>query len=332
MKENRHVRILAGFTIAYILLALSWWSVLLWQKNRQVHELQLVVHTLREDLGTADPSDRVRIDQRHRRQSRMILGESVFMLLSISIGIWLMLRGFMAEFRIGRQRRNFLFAITHELKTPVAALRLILDTFRRKDLPPAKSGPLLDSAIRETDRLADTLDNLLLTARISHTYQPRPEEAWLDDQVTKWMAGPKRQFPQRILEWELPEEPLPLRLDWAGLEVVVRNLIENAIKYSPEQGKVMLVVRHQDDGLHLEVSDEGSGIPDPEKGRIFDMFYRSGNEDQRETKGTGLGLYLAREITHRNGGTIRVADQRPRGSRFIVHWPVHHEASAGRRR
>lgn len=325
MKENRRIRILAVVTITYILLAFSWWSILLYQKNRDLFqrekELQVMIH------GEAHTQVLAEIEARHRRQNRMIVGESVFILASVMVGIWLMTRGFLEELRINRQRRNFLFSITHELKTPVAAIRLVLDSLQRREWAPAQKEKLLRSGMRESDRLQATLDNLLLAARLEHTYTPRPERRELHQALEGWIADIRRTFPERDIRLEAQTPAgAALILDWTGLEVIARNLSENALKYSPPGTAVILRCRIEPGRLELEVQDHGPGIPEPEKERIFQMFYRLGEEDRRETKGSGLGLYLAREIARRNGGDIRVGDAEPHGALFTLQLPLPDEA------
>jgi two-component system, OmpR family, phosphate regulon sensor histidine kinase PhoR len=325
MKENRRIRILAVVTIAYILLALSWWSVLLYQKNQALFDREREVHFLM--YGQEDPQGLAGIQLRHTRQTRMILGESVFILVSILIGVWLMTRGFLEEIRINRQRRNFLFSITHELKTPVAAIRLVLDSLQRKEWPEAQKQKLLRSGLRESDRLQSTLDDLLLAARLEHTYLPRAEQRAAGETLLNWLEDIRHSHPERALLMEgQTERDQELFLDWPGLQVIFRNLTENALKYSPAGSPVHIRYDWNPETFVLEVRDEGPGIPEAERDRIFQMFYRLGDEDRRQTKGSGLGLYLAREIARRNGGDIRVRENTPHGSLFTLQMPCRHEA------
>lgn len=325
MKENRRIRILAVVTITYILLAFSWWSILLYQKNRDLFkrekELHVTIH------GGSDTRALAEIEARHQRQNRMIVGESIFILASVMVGIWLMTRGFLEELRINRQRRNFLFSITHELKTPVAAIRLVLDSLQRREWAPAQKDKLLRSGLRESDRLQITLDNLLLAARLEHAYTPRPTRRAPGLALAEWIADIQGAFPDRDIRLQSTPEPSgPINLDWTGLEVITRNLCENAVKYSPPDAPVLLSCRLAPGRMILEVQDHGPGVPDTEKERIFQMFYRLGEEERRETKGSGLGLYLAREIARRNGGDIRVRDAEPHGALFTLQLPLNDEA------
>jgi len=109
-------------------------------------------------------------------------------------------------------------------------------------------------------------------------------------------------------------DPLLLRL-------CLYNLIDNAIKYSPADTAVILQTATTLSGIRITVADEGPGIPDTEKEKIFGRFYRAGSERTRKTKGTGLGLYLSRKIAQAHGGTLRVKDNRPQGSIFVMEIP-----------
>ena len=102
------------------------------------------------------------------------------------------------------------------------------------------------------------------------------------------------------------------------MQMLVNNLVENAMKYSPKESVITVKVTEADREVQLTVIDEGQGIPDEEKRKIFDKFYRAGNENTRTTKGTGLGLYLCRKIVESHNGYISVTDNHPQGSIFAV--------------
>lgn len=331
MKGRTRIRVIAAMTITYILLAITWWSILLYQKNETVHHQQVEIIALRKELGKADQAlanNYPLLVERHHRQRLMVIGEALFILASVGIGIWLMLRGFAQEIRINQQRRNFLLSVTHELKTPVAAVRLVLETMRRHQLPPEKREELSLRGLRETGRLQETLEKILLAARLGQQYVPHPEIRAAAPQLEAWVTDFRERWPE--IRTELVMESLPRNAvtDWQGLETIFRNLSENAACYASE-GMLRIKAFARTGRLVLEVADLGPGIPDDQKDRVFDMFHRMGNEDHRTHRGSGLGLYIVREIVLRNLGTYRLADNTPRGSIFTIELPFH-EADTGR--
>jgi signal transduction histidine kinase len=219
-------------------------------------------------------------------------------------------------------QRNFLLSITHELKSPLASIRLILDTFRRRpNLQPEQVTKLTQSAIIETERLQELVENLLLASRLEASYQPQPEDIRIDDMVRDIFEKIKIKYPKATFTLKSPEA-VYLHADAAGIESVLSNLIENAAKYSGSDKPVTVSLIEKAKNLVIEVADEGIGISDDDKALVFRRFYRAGNEDTRTTKGTGLGLYIVQEITQRHGGHVLVRDNQPRGTVFEVQFPM----------
>jgi two-component system, OmpR family, sensor histidine kinase CiaH len=127
----------------------------------------------------------------------------------------------------------------------------------------------------------------------------------------------KARFPDR--HWQCDIDPeIDMNGDPLLLQILVNNLIENAIKYSPKEGTITCRLQKKNKTILLQVADEGPGIPDDERKRVFEKFYRIGNETTRTTKGTGLGLYLCKKIVEDHRGSIKVAANLPRGSIFMV--------------
>ena len=117
-------------------------------------------------------------------------------------------------------------------------------------------------------------------------------------------------------------KPRSAILDAIGFTSVITNLIENAIKYSEPDTEVRIKLHSDNSNVFLEVADNGSGIPENEKGKVFDKFYRVGNEDTRKTKGTGLGLYIVQHIVKMHNGKIEVRNNHPSGTVFEIRLPV----------
>ena len=320
------------FIIAYMLFAFGWWSILLLRKNEAAHDARVEYIALRMAVQqeidqpadyrlTEDYAENV---EQFQRAQRMIMGEALFLILSIAGGLFLLYRSLRKEISAAEQQRNFLLSITHELKSPLAGIRLILETFqKRSQLAPEMTQRLSTNALAETDRLTALVNDLLLSAKLEQAYQLNEEEIDLGTLIHD--AADRVGMKYRGAEIHVDVDPEVNRVlgDRLGLTSVAINLIENAAKYS--QPTPVIHVSLQPGGrdeLVWEVADNGIGIPDREKRKVFTKFYRVGNEDTRTTKGTGLGLFIVRQLVERHGGQLELADNTPRGTRFRIYLPT----------
>jgi signal transduction histidine kinase len=138
-------------------------------------------------------------------------------------------------------------------------------------------------------------------------------------------------YPEVQLELDVDEDLPFFSGDPAAITSVALNLIENAAKYSQPEPRIRVELHRKGDELHWHVADNGPGISDPDKKRIWQKFYRIGSEDTRMTKGTGLGLYIVRQLINIHGGSIKVVDNQPKGSRFEIRLPIATSATAFQR-
>lgn len=334
MQGDKSLRWIAFFTILYILLALSWWSVLLYDKDTKIYEQQKELRSIYDRYEITElkhiPSLE-ELEKSHLRKRQMILGESLFILLSVMISIWLMMKGLIEELRINRQRRNFLLSITHELKTPVAAMRLVLETLFKRDLDRSQQQKLAKNGLKEADRLGETIDNLLLTARLEQRYEKTLESKTFNQVVHPIVIAYKTRSPDAtIILHDKTNPKLNVTLDWRGLEIVLTNLLDNAIKYGNQNPNIVIEGWTTDNKMHITVSDDGRGINQEDKERVFEMFYRGGDEERRSRKGSGLGLYIVREIIRHNGGKILLKDNHPCGCIFTFYLPMVYEQNTNR--
>ncbi|MBB4079451.1 signal transduction histidine kinase [Lewinella aquimaris] len=318
--------------IAYMLLAFGWWCILLLRKNEEAHiarvdklAIELAVQKKIERASEfRETENYMLLTDRFERQQRMILGEAVFLVLSLIGGIYLLFRNLGKEISAAEQQRNFLLSITHELKSPLAGIRLILETFqKRRELKPEIQQKLSTNALAETDRLTALVNDLLLSAKLESMYQLNREPIDFGELVQD--AADRVVMKYRGAKVNVDIEPdIPLISgDRQGLTSVVVNLLENAAKYSqPEPIIYTSLQRGGESEIVWTVKDNGLGIPDHEKRRVWAKFYRVGNEDTRSTKGTGLGLFIVKQIIDKHGGQIELRDNQPRGTVFRVYLPV----------
>lgn len=330
MKDKR-LQVFTYAVLAYMLLAFVWWSVLLFTKNRdafrakvELLKIGMVAEGLiSQEIEFYQSARYLSLKKQYDRQERMVIGESMALILSVLAGIYIIYHAYRREMGSARQQRNFLLSITHELKSPIAGIRLVLETLMRRELKPEQVQRLGDNAIKEVDRLTGLVEDLLLSARLETAYDPHFEPLDLDELLQDVLHRIAAKYP--AFEWQYSSsDHIPaIRADKTGIVSVVTNLLENAAKYSTPPASIGLSLHNlQNQLVEIRVTDEGMGIPAQEKQRIFDKFYRVGNEDTRQTKGTGLGLFIVRETVKAHRGKIRVADHHPRGTVFSITLPM----------
>jgi signal transduction histidine kinase len=307
--------------VIYVLLQFSWWAYLLIELNNEVVEQKTELFEYQHQQPIDPDTDLFTEDLRKRRA--MVIGEGMVFLAILIVGIYKTRRSFNKEFALARQQKNFLLSITHEFKSPLAAVKLNLQTIQKRDLDAVQRNSIITRALNETDRINNLIENALLAARIeSHSFQMHPEEFNLTDCIASTVQS--RHIPgmeQRKIIQEL-EDNIYITGDALAISSLILNLLENAEKYSPESQPITVKLSRSRSGAVITVADQGIGISDTEKSKIFDKFYRVGNEDTRNTKGTGLGLFIVRHIVDLHNGIIEVSDNLPVGSVFKVILPL----------
>lgn len=249
----------------------------------------------------------------------MISGEGIVFIGVLLLGIFQIRKTFKREEELSQQQQNFLLSVTHELKSPIASTKLQLQTLQKHELNREKQKEILANAINDTDRLNNLVENMLLAAKIENSvYLLHKEKYNLSEYITEGMNQTIQSF-QYKQKVELNIEPnIYMDIDRTNFPSIILNLFENAVKYSPEDSTIVLSLKKQNQKIILSVADQGIGITDKEKGTIFQRFYRSGNEETRKTKGTGLGLYIVDYLVKQHNGTITVKNNTPKGSIFEI--------------
>ena len=223
-------------------------------------------------------------------------------------------------------KADFVATVSHELRTPLAAIYGSAQTIRRTDieLGPEIRDQLLGVIATESDRLGAIVNDLLLAGRLDASSLPMAVERC--DPVL--LAGAvveaaRTHLPATVeLELHVPEDVADVVADPGQLHQVLVNLVDNAIKYSPEGGPVALSIANGDGAIRFTISDAGLGIPASEHRRIFEKFYRLDPDMTRGIGGTGLGLYICRELVRRMDGKIWVESALGKGSSFVVELPA----------
>ncbi|HVZ25675.1 MAG TPA: HAMP domain-containing sensor histidine kinase, partial [Sediminibacterium sp.] len=295
--------------------ALAWWFIALQKQNNEITDAKL------EAVAAKQPGDPARIaaiQEAHRRKTAQYIGEGVTFLALILVGAVFVFRATRRQLRLSQQQHNFMMAVTHELKTPIAVTQLNLETLQKRKLDEGKQQKLITNTLAEANRLNTLCNNILLASQLDAGVRGQEKtEINFSDLAAGCVDDCLAHFPQRSIVEEIADG-IYLVGDPLQLQMLINNLLENAIKYSPADAAVKLCLSSNHQQIRLAVHDEGEGIPDPEKKRVFEKFYRSGNENTRRSKGTGLGLYLCKRIVKNHGGQITVSDNTPRGTIFTV--------------
>ncbi|ULQ52292.1 sensor histidine kinase [Flavihumibacter fluvii] len=303
------------FMLSYIIAALLFWYIRLQQQNEQMANYKLL-ELVADDPAYLQKVERINLES--QRKNIQYRGEGLTFLGIIIIGAIFVFRAVRRQFRVSQQQQNFMMAITHELKTPIAVAKLNLETLQKHRLDEQKQQKLIHMTLQETNRLNTLTNNILISSQLDGGgYKLVKEEFNLSLIIEKLLVDFQQRFPERIFQWTIAPD-IDFRGDPLLVQIMISNLIENAVKYSPRNEPISLALYSDDRFIIIDVKDLGPGIPDAEKSKVFQRFYRIGNEEVRRTKGTGLGLYLCKKIAEDHHGTIRLADNLPTGSIFTL--------------
>lgn len=226
---------------------------------------------------------------------------------------------------VDRQRRDLIANVSHELRTPITALRAVLENLVDGVEPPDPA--TLRTMSAQVERLGRLVDQLLDLSRLEGGVAPLQRRVFALAPVLEQVAKESRMHAEsglgRTVRLSVAVDPRGLRVDGDPERVhqVVANLLENAVRYSPDGGQVSLEARAGNGRVLIEVADEGPGIPEGDAHRVFERFYRADPARSSADGGTGLGLAIARWIVDLHGGHIRVERNEPRGCRMVVALP-----------
>jgi signal transduction histidine kinase len=326
-KRRRLTSITFGywFLLLFIIAAWVWWFISLQNQNNQM--LMYKLEQLKKDDVAYDQKLAL-LNEEHKRKTGQYISEGITFVLVTLVGAMFVYRSARKQFLLSRQQENFMMAITHELKTPIAVITLSLETLQKRKLDEEKQQGLLNTTLQETERLNDLTSNILITSQLeSGNYSPDKESIDLSELADKSATDFSHHFPARIIRKDV-EKNILITGEKLLLRLLINNLIDNALKYSPKDKPVYVELNEDQSKISLKIIDQGSGISDDEKKKIFEKFYRSGNEAIRKAKGTGLGLYLCERIAESHKAKIKVTDNQPTGSIFTVEFNRHEIANS----
>jgi two-component system phosphate regulon sensor histidine kinase PhoR len=226
--------------------------------------------------------------------------------------------------RLEGLRREFVANVSHELRTPLTAIRGFAETLRSSEVSPEQRRQFLDVILRHADRLTALIEDLLELSRIeggSGALAPEPVD--VAALARELLQDLKPRLDAGRLRGEVRAEPAPPALaDRRALEQVLMNLLDNAIKYSEAGGRIQIAVSGSPTQIRIDVVDTGMGIPEADRARIFERFYRVDKARSRDLGGTGLGLAIVKHLVQTMGGEVFVTSNEGQGSTFSVRLPA----------
>jgi len=283
----------------YVFLQFAWWGY---------HLIELTTELKKAPTETA-------------KRTLMVLGEGLVFFLILLVGLWKIRSSIKKELLLAKNQNNFLLSVTHELKTPLASSRLMLQTIRKHDLTEDKRNELIGKALEENQRLEALIDNILNATRLEHkALQPVIERLDLSETILETTERFEKRYPLTPFLLRI-EKGIHGNADQFFIECMLSNLLDNAVKYGANS-EILVQLEAKGTVAILTVSDNGPGIPDEEKKAVFGKFYRSGNEDTRSQKGSGLGLFIVSELVRLQNGTILLSSSENGGAKFQVTLPL----------
>lgn len=312
VRPLRIIFIFYWFLLAYILAALIFWYMDLNGQNNELTQLRLNAVNA-NDVQYVQKENRIK--EAKDRKTAQYMGEGITFLLMILAGAFYVFRIIKRQLVQAEQQKNLMMAITHELKTPIAVTRLNLETMQMRKLESAQQQKLIRSTIQEANRLNTLCNNMLFMSQLDSGGSSLANERIDFSKLTQDCAADFiLRFPERKIELDLRDEII-ITGDKLLLQLAINNLLDNAIKYSGKEDVVLVKVFKDQKKVKLQVMDQGVGIKPSEKEKVFEKYFRGSG---RQAKGTGLGLYLTKEIVKQHNGIISIKNNELRGSTFEI--------------
>ena len=257
------------------------------------------------------------LKQERYQQRNIWLYQSVLLLFLVGVGIYGVFSSIEKIYKLNKQQNNFLLSVTHEFKTPIAAIRLMLQTSKHPKINDEKRSELVDNSIQSTHRLEELAENMLTAMQIeSNAYQYNLLPVDYSSLINKVVNN--QQIKGDITVQIEPN--VKVKGDDFILRMVINNLIENAFKYSNNQ-PIEVSLETEAKWKKLSIKDQGIGLKKEDFKNIFKKFYRVQDEETRVSKGTGLGLFIVKQAVERHSGKVFVKPNEDKGVTFTILLP-----------
>ncbi len=265
-----------------------------------------------------------KVDALIRRKTIQYVSEGLVFILLMLWGMVLLYRSIKKRWLLNAQQNNFLLAVTHELKTPVAGIKLMLQSMSRKGIAQEAKDEMVQGSLADVERLENLVENVLMATRIDGGAYHFQMEAVDFNGLVKTTVESFARSNAKLQTFETDfGESKPILADAFAIHIVLDNLLSNSVKYSPEGAVISLKIFEFDDNCHLVITDEGTPIPEEETQNVYKKFYRIGNEQTRSSKGTGLGLYIVKRVLEQHGASIQILNRTDKqGNIFELQFPL----------
>jgi signal transduction histidine kinase len=285
--------------VFYVFAQFIWWWYLIFKLNKSIYNSEIF----------------------YQKKIWMILGEGLVFFILLIFGIIAVRKAFKRqqnlakkEIRLAIDQENFVLSVSHELKTPIASVQLFLQTLQKRiDLPEAEKNKIYTKALSEVGRLDSLVNNILLTKQIEKDDYPIQKAKVNLKDFIKFKAEIYEQIIAKNHKIQLNLQEVTAHIDQNAFDSILTNIIENAVKYSEPNTKIIIGLTDENENFILTVSDQGKGISAENINKLFNKFFREENELTRQTKGTGLGLYIVNFLVQKHKGSITIENQIPKG-------------------
>lgn len=279
----------------YVLLQFAWWAY-------HIIDLTSLIHEQPDYI---------------RKRTLMILGEGAVFFSIVAFAIFQIRKSIRKDMELSRQQKNFLLAVTHELKTPIASVKLYLQTLKRHQLNEQKRGEIADSALQENERLQQIIDNILSVSQLENkTFQLHAEDVNLRKSIEQAI---KVHQIKNACDFQIDcHDNVVFPLDKNAWHSILSNLLDNSLKYAGDFPRIKISCKQNANGIEVVFEDNGPGVPTEKLDIIFQRFARLGHEETRSAKGVGLGLYIVKELIRAMRGEIKAENVSGGGLRFVI--------------
>ncbi len=259
-----------------------------------------------------------KINKRFDSKIRAFYSEAIVFTLAVILGVLWVFSRLESLLNLNRMQNNFLLSVTHELKTPLAAIKLSAQTLKSRKLNEDIFQQVIQQTVQNSDRLNELIDNVLLATKIdgksyAYNFENLPITEIIEKAASQSLIPPL--FKGKV---NIPDSDLLVQGDEVALNLVFTNIMQNALKYGGEHVEISVSVQKEYNKIIVAIADNGPGIPINEKDKIFRKFYRVGDENTRHSKGTGLGLFLVKQILKIHHAKITVEPNQPAGAKFLI--------------
>ncbi|GIV28232.1 MAG: hypothetical protein KatS3mg027_2046 [Bacteroidia bacterium] len=293
------------FLFGYVIFQFLWWEILLVKLHHENIEKEKYLNA----LNIADSRRFQEIEQKLKKEQRMkiimVVGEGTVFLILILFGFYKVMKAYENERLMNERQMHFLLSLPHELKTPLSVIQLNLQTIQQNsNLNDSYKQQLISVSLNEVKRLNTLIDHLLITNKISKDKYPLNLQLInLSLRLNEWIQP---YLLQKYISTSI-QSNIEIKGDEFLIKMMIDNLLSNAVKFSDKFVEVKLYQLH--DKVILEILNDGELITNVDKDKIFELFYRRPVDEQKGIKGTGLGLYLVKQIAQLHRFSIKVYTQ-----------------------